>query len=607
MRSLYDMLGGPADAGEEIIVDLFAGGGGASEGIRMAMGRNPDIAINHNPQAVSCHRANHPDTLHMCEDVWNVPPTYATKGRPVGLLWASPDCTHFSKAKGGAPTRNDKIRSLALVITDKWVPETHPRVIIMENVEEMQTWGPLDAQGRPIKESAGDTWRMFLRRLRRHGYRVEYRELRACDYGAPTIRKRLFLIARRDGLPIVWPEPTHGDPKSEAVKTGQRKPWRTAAECIDWTQPCPSIFDTTAEIKERYGLRAKRPLADATLRRIAEGIRRYVLEIAEPFIVKSNHTASYYNCFRGQGIAEPLQTVTKAPGFSVVAPFLSTYYGEIRPGEFRGQSLRVPLRTQTTENRHAVVCPTLIQTGYGERAGQSPRVPGLDKPLGTAVAGGVKHALVSALLAKHFTGVVGADTRTPVPTITTKDHNAVVTAHIDRQFGESHGNAVKAPLGTTTAGGGGKSALIASSLIKMRGQNIGQPQQEPLRTVSAGGQHHAEVRAFLMKYYGSEAGGHNLKRPMGTATTKDRFGLVTVRGQAYVIADIGMRMLNPRELFRAQGFRDSYIIEHGADGETFSRAAQVRMCGNSVCPPVAAALAKANCAWLVKEREKEAV
>jgi DNA (cytosine-5)-methyltransferase 1 len=580
---MYDMLSGPAGAGEEIIVDLFAGGGGASEGIRMAFGHNPDIAINHNRQAVSCHRANHPETLHMCEDVWNVPPTYATKGRPVGLLWASPDCTHFSKAKGGVPSRNDKIRSLALVITDKWVPETHPRVIIMENVEEMQTWGPLDAQGHPVKESAGDTWRMFLRRLRRHGYRVEYRELRACDYGAPTIRKRLFLIARRDGLPIVWPVPTHGDPKSEAVKTGQRKPWRTAAECIDWTQPCPSIFDTSAEIKGRYGLRAKRPLADATLRRIAAGIRRYVLNSADPFFVK------------------------EAPGGSIHAPFLSTYYGEIHPGEFRGQSLRVPLRTQTTENRHAVVCPTLIQTGYGERAGQSPRVPGLDKPLGTAVAGGVKHALVSAFLAKHFTGVVGADTRTPVPTITTKDHNAVVMAHIDRQFGESHGNAVKAPLGTTTAGGGGKSALIASSLIKMRGENVGQPQHEPLRTVSAGGQHHAEVRAFLMKYYGSEAGGHPLEAPMGTATTKDRFGLVTVHGQAYVIADIGMRMLTPRELFRAQGFRDSYIVENGADGESFSRAAQVRMCGNSVCPPLAAALAQANCAWLVKEHEKEAV
>jgi DNA (cytosine-5)-methyltransferase 1 len=614
MRSLYDMLGGPADAGEEIIVDLFAGGGGASEGIRMAIGRNPDVAINHNPQAVSMHRANHPDTLHMCEDVWNVPPTFATKGRPVGLLWASPDCTHFSKAKGGAPTRNDKIRSLALVITDKWIPETHPRVIIMENVEEMQTWGPLDAQGRPVKESAGDTWRMFLRRLRRHGYRVEYRELRACDYGAPTIRKRLFLIARRDGLPIVWPVPTHGDPKSEAVKTGQRKPWRTAAECIDWTQPCPSIFETRQEIFERYGVRANRPLAEATQRRIFAGLKRYVLEHPDPFIVDR------------------------------AAPFVSTFYGERKTGEVRGQDLRAPLRTQTTGNRHALisplltecanasaqrnfaaneplrtqcaqvkgghfalVAPTLIQTGYGERAGQSPRVPGLDKPLGTAVACGVKHALVSAFLAKHFTGVVGADTRTPVPTITTKDHNAVVMAHIDRQFGESHGNAVKAPLGTTTAGGGGKSALIASSLIKMRGQNIGQPQQEPLRTVSAGGQHHAEVRAFLMKYYGSEAGGQNLKRPMGTATTKDRFGLVTVRGQAYVIADIGMRMLNPRELFRAQGFRDSYIIENGADGEPFSRAAQVRMCGNSVCPPLAAALAQANCAWLAKEHEKEAV
>ncbi len=666
MRTLFDISGG-SQLQDEITVDLFAGGGGASEGIRIATGKNPAAAVNHNPKAVAMHKVNHSDTVHFTDDVWSVSPSWVTKGRPVGLLWASPDCTHFSKAKGGAPIRCDKIRSLAMVLVDKWIPEVRPRVIIMENVEEFTTWGPLDNRGRIIESAKGDTFRQFINRLRRAGYKVEWKELRACNYGAPTIRKRLFLIARCSGQPITWPEPTHGDPKSEAVQSGELLPWRAAAECIDWSIPCPSIFDTSEEIKAKYGINAKRPLAEKTLKRIAEGIRRYVLEAAEPFIVKGNHTASYYNCFRGQDINDPLQTVTKDPGFSVVAPHiqkmrtgavghdmrspmhtvtaggkakrmstgnplaltvpvLEAHYAGEGSKAMRLPDIQEPMRTIPTENRFGLVSLTLIQTGFGERDGQAPRVPGLDKPLGTAVAGGVKHALIgaalvknnennaptdpgaplhtittggrhiacAAFLAKHFGGVVGVPLEQPAPTVTTVDHNAVVAAHIDRPFGMSKGNDVAAPLGTTTADGGGHSALVASNMVKMRGDNIGQPTNEPLATISAGGTHHAEVRAFLMKYYSEGGQDQAAGDPMHTLTTKARMGLVTVEGEEYVIADIGMRMLQPRELYRAQGFSDTYIIDRDADGNKITKTDQVRMCGNSVCPPMAAALVRAN-------------
>ena len=697
MRNLFDLMGG-SEAQDEIIVDLFAGGGGASEGIRIATGRNPHAAVNHNPLAVAMHKANHPDTVHFTEDVWAVSPSWVTQGRPVGLLWASPDCTHFSKAKGGAPIRNDRIRSLAMVLVDKWIPEVRPRVIIMENVEEFTTWGPLDNRGRIIEEAKGDTFRMFINRLRRAGYRVEWKELRACDYGAPTIRKRLFLIARCDGQAITWPEPTHGDPKSEAVQSGQLLPWRTAAECIDWSVPCPSIFDTTEEIKAKFGINAKRPLAEKTLKRIAEGIKRYVLEAERPFVVNLTHgvrledVAAPFNTVTGANRGEkavvapyltehanasnqrtfdadaPLRTQcaqVKGGHFALVSPLLEAHYAGQGSKAMRLPDITEPMRTVPTENRFGLVSPTLIQTGYGERDGQAPRVPGLDKPLGTAVAGGVKHALVgaalvknnennaptdpgaplhtittggrhiacSAFLAKHFGGVVGVPLEQPAPTVTTVDHNAVVAAHIDRPFGMSRGNDAAAPLGTTTADGGGHSALIASNLtkfygtsvgseieepvhtltaggdngdgrkmglvasnlVKMRGTNTASATDEPLHTVSAGGLHHAEVRAFLCKYYGQGCG-QNAGEPMHTVTSRDRMGLVTVEGEEYVIADIGMRMLQPRELYRAQGFLDSYIIDRGADGAALTKTAQVRMCGNSVCPPMAAALVRANVA-----------
>jgi DNA (cytosine-5)-methyltransferase 1 len=450
---------------DEIIVDSFAGGGGASTGIEMALGRSPDIAINHDPEALALHAVNHPTTRHYCESVWDVDPEAVCEGRPVGLMWLSPDCKHFSKAKGGKPVEKS-IRGLAWVAV-RWAKAVRPRVIVLENVEEFADWGPLLEDGRPCPMRRGHTFRRFVRQLSACGYVVDWQEMRACDYGAPTTRKRLFLVARRDGADIVWPAPTHGRGLA---------PYRTAAECIDWSLPCPSIFE-----RERL-------LAEATLRRIARGVQRYVIEAAQPFIVPLRGTSSSH--VSSHSVRDPLSTITGGG------------------------------------THHALVSPTLIQTGYGERDGQAPRVPGIDKPLGTVVAGGQKHALVAAFLAKHYGGVVGTDLRVPLGTVTSVDH-------------------------------------------------------------------HSLVQAFLLKYYGTEQDPH-LGEPLHTITTKDRFGLVTVHGERYRISDIGLRMLQPRELYRAQGFPESYQIDSDVTGRPFSKSAQVRMCGNSVCPPVAAAIVGAQ-------------
>lgn len=533
----------------ELVVDLFAGGGGASTGIEEAIGRHVDIAINHDPEAISLHEANHPQTRHFVSDVFEVDPAVVTDGQPVGLLWASPDCKHFSKAKGGKPV-SKKIRSLAWVVV-KWAAAVKPRVICLENVEEFQTWGPLGADDKPCPLRKGQTFQRWKRQLERMGYVVEHREMRACDFGAPTIRKRLFLVARRDGMPIVWPEATHGKPDSLPVKQKRLKPWRTAAECIDWSVPAPSIFERS------------KPLADATCRRIAKGIMRYVVEADEPFIV----SIANWSSDSVRPASEPLSTVTANP---------------------KG-------------GHHALCVPTLVQTGYGEREGQAPRALDLGKPLGTVVAG-QKHALVTAWLAKHYTGVVGSDLADPMGTATTVDHHSLVTAnlvHMGHGEGKdgtkrfSHGiRSVADPLNTVTASGAA-AGIVTAHMLKLRGDNVGSSAGEPLHTVSAQGTHHAEVRAFLIKYYGTD-GDPAITDPLHTVTTKDRFGLVTIRGTEYAIVDIGLRMLTPRELYRAQGFPETYRIETGADGRHTTKTAQVRMCGNSVCPPLARALVAAN-------------
>ncbi len=525
---------------DELIIDNFAGGGGASLGIEWALGRSPDIAVNHDPEAIAMHQANHPGTQHLCGDVWDVDPKAVTGGRPVGLAWFSPDCKHFSKAKGGKPVEK-KIRGLAWVVV-RWAKAVRPRVICLENVEEFQDWGPLLDDGKPCPLRRGFTFRRWWKQLERHGYHVEMRELRACDYGAPTSRKRLFIIARCDGQPIAWPSPTHGP---------GRLPYATAAECIDWSLVCPSIFERT------------RPLAENTLKRIARGIRRYVIEAAQPFIVPVTHQGDQ----RTHSIREPMPTVTGAHRgeHALVTPTLIGI-DNASNGAASTWPADAPLTTITAEARHALVAPTLVQTGYGERPGQAPRSLDLQAPLGTVVGGGQKHALVAAFLARHYGGHEndGASPQMPLPTITTQDHHAVVASHLLKLrggFGDHH----------TTA----------------------QDHRAPVPTITAGGTHLAEVRAFLVAYYGSDQD-PQLQMPLATVTTHDRFGLVMVDGVAHVIADIGMRMLAPRELFRAQGFPDSYRIEMEVAGRALSKSAQVRMCGNSVVPPLARAIVAAN-------------
>ncbi|MFB2746818.1 MULTISPECIES: DNA cytosine methyltransferase [Aeromonas] len=516
---------------DEIVVDNFAGGGGASTGIEMALGRSPEIAINHDPDAISMHTVNHPTTEHYCESVWDIVPRDVVAGRPVGLVWLSPDCKHFSKAKGSTPV-SKKIRGLAWV-TLRWAATVRPRVIMLENVEEFQTWGPLlidsDGNARPDPAKKGRTFNSFVNALRRQGYKVEWRELRACDYGTPTIRKRLFLIARRDGAAIVWPKPTHGAPDSSEVKAGKLLPWPTAADIIDWSIPCPSIFER------------KRPLAENTLRRIAKGLDRFVINAEQPFIVPVDDKSAF-------------------------APFITEH---ANASHQRNMPADEPLRTicaQVKGGHFALVSPVIARQ-FGRSVGQS-----VEEPLGTVMAKADKSQLVTAFLAKHYTGVVGAELTKPLPTVTTVDHNALVTSH----------------------------------LVKLRGTcQDGQPVTEPMPTVTAGGLHVGEVRAFLLKYYGNDST-IPCSEPLHTVTTRDRFGLVTVRGVDYQIVDIGMRMLEPHELFAAQGFRDNYVIDHDANGKKFTKTAQVARCGNAVCPPLAAALVRANLPEMCADAQVEA-
>lgn len=528
---------------DEIIIDNFAGGGGTSTGAEEALGRPVDIAINHDPEAIAMHKANNPFTDHHCESVWDINPIEICKGRPVGLAWFSPDCKHFSKAKGDKPLEKN-IRGLAWV-AKRYAATVRPRIIILENVEEFKTWGPLHNQhtkgckgnhprnlnkasgepiiwadgettgclpicrkGRPILKHKGRTFQIFKEKLNKHGYQVETNELVASHYGSPTSRKRFFLIARCDGQPIVWPEPSHGPGK---------KAYRTAAECIDWSLHCPSIF-LTKEEGRKAGV--KRPLAEKTLQRIAKGVVKYVINEPDPFIVPFVTDCANGSSQRNMSANEPLRTIC----------------AETKGGHF---------------------------------------------------------ALVAAFLAKHYTGVTGSSLKDPLGTITTIDHHSLVTAFVSRDFGQSVGQKVTTPAPAIMPGGQGKTKVIASHIVKLRGTNIGHPCQVPLHTITAGGTHFGDVMAFLVKYYGKTAS-LNLKEPIHTITTKDRFGLVIVQGEPHVIAEIGMRMFQPRELFTAQGFPGHYIIDPIHNGKPLTKTAQVRMVGNSVPPQFAKALIEAN-------------
>lgn len=511
----------------ELIVDNFAGGGGASTGIEMATGYSVDIAINHDPEAIKMHKANHPNTKHYCENVWAVDPVKACNGHPVGLAWFSPDCKHFSKAKGGKP-KDKNIRGLAWVAC-RWAGLVRPRVIMLENVEEFKTWGPLNRGHHPIKAKQGKTFEKFVQQLNDLGYTVEFKELIAADYGAPTMRKRFFLIARCDGKPIVWPEPTHAPADSEAVKAGLVKPYVGAYTQLDFSLPCPSIFDTSEEIKEKYGIRAVRPLAQKTMDRIARGFIKFVLNNPKPFIIQCNHGGER----RPNDIRDPIPTITGKHGYGIVEPYI-VQIGQTGFTADRSKDVREPLTTIVSKNEHCLISPTLIQY------------------------------------------------------------------HSETAQGEVRGQTIKDPI--MTVDGSNRYGLVTSFLSKFYKSGTGQDLREPLHTITTSAGHFGEVRAFLIKYYG-DATGQDIEKPLDTVTTKDRFGLVTIEGVDYQIVDIGLRMLEPRELYGCQGFPDDYIIDHDYTGKTYPRSEQVRRCGNAVCPPIPAALVRANLSELcVAER-----
>lgn len=537
----------------ELIVDNFAGGGGASTGIELATGYSVDIAINHDPEAIRMHKVNHPNTEHYCENVWAVDPVKACNGHPVGLAWFSPDCKHFSKAKGGKP-KDKNIRGLAWVAL-RWAGLVRPRVIMLENVEEFKTWGPLNRRHHPIKSRQGKTFEKFVQQLTDLGYKVEFRELIAADYGAPTMRKRFFMIARCDGKTIVWPEPTHAPADSEEVKKGLLKPYVGAYTQLDFSLPCPSIFDTSEEIKEKYGIRAVRPLAQKTMDRIARGLKKFVLENPEPFIIQCNHGGER----RPNDIREPMPTITGKHGYGIVEPYM-VQIGQTGFTKDRSKDVREPLTTIVSKNEHCLISPTLIQY-HSETSKDGVRGQTIEDPIMT-VDSSNRYGLVTSFLHKYYDGGykgAGETVENPLPTVTAWDHNSVVTAN----------------------------------LIQMNNHCDGKDIRQPLPTITAGDGHFGEVRAFLIKYYG-DATGQDIEKPLDTVTTKDRFGLVTIEGVDYQIVDIGLRMLEPRELYGCQGFPDDYIIDRDYTGKTYPRSEQVRRCGNAVCPPIPAALVRAN-------------
>lgn len=541
---------------EEMIIDNFAGGGGASTGIELATGRAVDAAINHDPDAILMHQTNHPQTRHYCESVWDVDPWEVTRGRPVGLAWFSPDCKHFSKAKGSKPVDRN-IRGLAWIVL-KWAGTVKPRVIILENVEEFQTWGPV-RKGKPVKSRRGETFRKWKEQLQALGYEIDHRELVAADYGAPTIRKRFFLIARCDGKPIIWPERTHAPKDSEEVKNGKCKPWRGAAEIIDWTIPCPSIFDTTDEIKEKYGIRAVRPLAINTQKRIARGIEKFVLQNKEPFIVPIG-------------------------------------YGERKGQAPRVHDIKEPVSTVVSSGKQYLAMPSLIQ--YHTEQSERVRGQGMDEPIMTLDAAN-RYGLSVAYLAEYFQNGRPLDVNSPLHTSTTKDRECLCMAHMEKFFSGGYtgnGSDANTPLGTVTAVD--HNGLVETFISKFYKTGIGQKPDEPLHTVTTSAGHFGIVTVKMNR---SEMNLHHwnevrelLNAYCGYAIAADEILLLDVNGTLYFISDIGLRMLTPRELYAANGFPPDYIIDHDYTGKAYGKTKQVARCGNAVPPPFAEALVRAN-------------
>ena len=564
-------------------------GGGASTGIEMATGYSVDIAINHDPEAIKMHKANHPNTKHYCENVWAVDPVKACNGHPVGLAWFSPDCKHFSKAKGGKP-KDKNIRGLAWVAC-RWAGLVRPRVIMLENVEEFKTWGPLNRGHHPIKAKQGKTFEKFVQQLNDLGYTVEFKELIAADYGAPTMRKRFFLIARCDGKPIVWPEPTHAPADSEAVKAGLVKPYVGAYTQLDFSLPCPSIFDTSEEIKEKYGIRAVRPLAQNTMDRIARGFIKFVLNNPKPFIIQCNHGGER----RPNDIREPMPTITGKHGYGIVEPYM-VQIGQTGFTKDRSKDVREPLTTIVSKNEHCLIEPMLapyMGTNTTNHPGGNCR-----DPIHTITTGN-QQCLISPTLIQYHSETAKDEVRgqlieEPIMTVDSSNRYGLVTSFLHKYYDGGYkgaGESMEKPLPTVTAWD--HNSVVTANLIQMNNHCDGRDMRDPIPTITAGDGHFGEVRAFLVKYYG-QGTGQDLKEPLDTIPTHDRFGLVTIKGVDYQIVDIGLRMLEPRELYGCQGFPDDYIIDHDYTGKTYPRSEQVRRCGNAVCPPIPAALVRAN-------------
>lgn len=706
LHFLHDDLPKPAGLfPHELIVDNFAGGGGTSEGLEAALGRPVDIAINHDPEALAMHALNHPYTLHLCEDVWEVDPIVVTGNQPVGLVWLSPDCKHFSKAKGGTPVEK-KIRGLAWV-TLRWVAKCKPRVVMLENVQEFQEWGPLivdvDGNLRPDPAKKGKTFESFIRQLRQHGYDVKMSEMRACDNGAPTIRKRFFLVARRDGLPIVNPAPaTHANPTSPLVKKGKLRPWRTAAECIDFDEPARSIFER------------KKPLATNTLRRVAKGAWRHVLTNPKPFIVG---VGGRMGQSPERSVHAPMQTITAKADSCVAQPVLAPMLVGAGGPSYSGKPAAVdqPMGTHTTENHRAaatvslvpfvadqsrplnattaaadepmrtvcaqvkgghftLVAPTMVPL-RGTSPSHTANAHSIEEPVTTISAGGTHHGMAAMHLTKFRAGSSGADLNEPMPTVTANSFIkrpggsapiGLVAAHLTHltHHGERAGTTPREPLPTVTGAHRGEQAMVAAYFEQANGgwyEGDGRAAETPMSTVTASGSNQQLVTAYFVKYYGNEREGISIGEPMHTIPTKDRFGLVEVvqvplealapeyrirakacadllrehlpehfpepadmvlmqsGAQWFVLVDITLRMLKPPELYRAQGFPRGYIHHEipdpkllfvrgrqvKQDPRTVPRipltlTAQVRMCGNSVSPMQAAALARSNFAHEAK-------
>lgn len=568
---------------DEIIVDNFAGGGGASTGIELATGRRVAIAINHDPDAIRMHRTNHPYTEHLQASVWDVAPVAECRGRPVGLAWFSPDCKHFSKAKGAALV-DRKIRGLAW-ITLRWAAKVRPRVIILENVEEFQTWGPV-RRGKPVKKLAGTTFRKFISQLEALGYTVEFRELVAADFGAPTSRKRFYLIARCDGKPIVWPKPTHSKTGADGLPK-----WRSAAEIIDWNLPCPSVFASKAEIMATYGLKAVRPLAKNTMRRIIRGVDKFTVRSGKPFIVQQKFQNAAQNIEKplttvtavgahelckpllapvtvtntsnsvGGTVGAPVHTVTTAGNQMLVTPSLVSI-GQTGGGD-RIRDLREPVPTTVSKQEACLVSPSLIQ--YHTEQTESVRASGLGAPINTVDASN-RYGLTCAKLVEYYTGGRPLDITDAMHTVTSHDREAVVAAHVVKFKGDDLGHGMKEPMQTVTTSAGEFAECVAYMAKMHGGDNLG---------------HWPEIRALLNEF-------------CGYTLAEDEVLLLEISGALYYIADIGLRMLSPRELYNAMGFPPDYIIDRDYEGNEYKKSAQVARCGNAVCPPMATALVRAN-------------